>query len=151
MDSRKDALASAASGEALDAQAARCGRTEISTKQLDSKELLALRDAEQAEVQNWVRNAVVEAASKRVSARMLIQMRWVLRLLVQGCTDPQLAQLRRESATASRRARSVFFGSAASAHMHVRKGHVTEGDIELERNVLAEPVHELWEALKLPP
>ena len=43
-NSRKDALAFATRGEAFVAQAARKGRTEVSTKQLDSKELTALRE-----------------------------------------------------------------------------------------------------------
>ena len=69
--SRKDALAFAAHGEAFVAQATRKGRTEISSKQLNSKEWTAIREA-----QNWVRNAVVEAVSKKgVPTRNIMWMR----------------------------------------------------------------------------
>ena len=70
-------------------------------KQLDSKELLAFLEAKQAEVQKWVRNAIVEAASKeKVSPRTLMRMRGVLTKtsemrfkIVQRVTDPHLAHL----------------------------------------------------------
>ena len=67
-----------------------------------------------------------------------------------------LAHLRRESPTASRRARNVFFGLAASAHMHVHKVDVTAAshrgsETELERGVLADPMQELGEAHRLRP
>ena len=124
-----------------------------------------MRQAKQTEVQNWVRNCVVEAASKKgIPTRNLMRMRWVLtrksegrfkaRIVVQGFTDPHLAHLRRGSPTASRQARNVVFGLAASAQMHVHKREVTAAflqgsDTELERGVLAEPVQALAETLKL--
>ena len=109
------------------AQAAREGRTEVMTKHLNSEELSAIRQAKQTQVQSWVRNSVVEAASKKgIPTTKLMRLRWVptrkseerfnARIVVQGLTDPKLPHLRRESATASRRARNVFFGRAA--HMH---------------------------------
>ena len=49
--------------------------TEVGKKQLDPTQLLPSREAKQAEVQNSVRNAVVVAASKNVSATMLTRMR----------------------------------------------------------------------------
>ena len=149
------------------AQAATNVRMEVITKQLNSEELTALREAKQTDVQNWVRNAVAEAGSKKgVPTRNITRMRWVLtrksegrfkaRLVVQRSTGPHLGHLRRVSPTASRQARSVFFGLGASAHMHVHKGDVTAAflhgsDTEPECGVLAESLEELSEALKLQP
>ena len=95
-----------------------------------------------------------------------MRVRWVLtsksegrfkaRNVVQGFTDPHVAHLRRESPTACRGARNVFFGLSASAHMHVHKGDVTAAflpgiETELELEVLNEPGQELAETLKLQP
>ena len=133
-------------GESCVVQSARKGRTEVSAKHLNSEELTTIRQAKQTEVQNWVRNAVVEAASKKgIPTRNLMRLRWVLTktsegrfkacIVVQGFTDPHLAHLR--------------------LAMHVHKRDVTaaflQGDTELERGVLAEPVQEVAETLKLQP
>ena len=115
---KTDALAFAMQGESFVAQAPRKGCTE--TKHLSSEELTAIRQAKQTEVQNWVRNSGVEAASKKgIHTRNLMRMAWVstrksegaskVLMVVPGFTDPHLAHLRRGSATASRRARNVFF------------------------------------------
>lgn len=94
-----------------------------------------------------------------------MRMRWVItekptglnaRLVVQGFTDPDLAHLRSESPSASRRARQLFFSLCASLGLHIHKGDVTraflQGDAsELERDVLCEPVKELATALQIPP
>ena len=119
--------------------------------------------SELREVQNWLRNAVEAASKKGIPTGNLVTMRWVLtrqsegrfkaRVVVQGFTDLHLAHLRRESPTASRRARNVFFGLAVSAHMHVHKGDVTAAFLQGSDTllVLTKPVQELAETLKLQP
>lgn len=93
-----------------------------------------------------------------------MRMRWVIieeptglkaRLVVQGFTDPDLAYLRRESPTASRRARQLYFALCASLGLHIHKGDVASAFLQedagaLERYVLCEPVKELAEALGVP-
>ena len=56
LNSSKDGVASVTHGDAFVAQAARKGLRDVSTKQLNSEELTALRGAKQIAVQNWVRN-----------------------------------------------------------------------------------------------
>lgn len=62
-------------------------------------------------------------------------------------------KLRRESPTASRRARQLFFALSASLGLQIHKNDVTsafeQGDAsELERDVLCGPVKELGAALR---
>ena len=128
LNSRKDALVLAMHGESCVSQAARKERTEISTKHLNSEDLTTTRQAKQTGVHNWVRSAVVEAASKNgIPTRNLTRKRWVLtkESVVQEFADPHLSHLRRESPTASRWVRNVSCGFAASALMHVHEGDVT--------------------------
>ena len=63
LNSERDTLVFAMHSESFVAQPAQKGHTEVSTKHLNFEELTAL--AEQTKVQNWVRNSVVEAASKK--------------------------------------------------------------------------------------
>ena len=138
----------------LHGRTARKGRTEVSTKQLDSKVFLALREAKQAAVQNRVRNAAAEAAPEKRSVSQ--NGRFKARLVVQGFTDDHLVHLRRESPTPTRRARIVCCGLAARAPMHMHEANVTApffqgDDTELERSVISQPVQELSETLRLQP
>lgn len=107
--------------EAWTAKATRKGRGEVRVSRLDAPKKAELVKAKDKEIQNWLRNSAVEAATRPgLSSRALMRLRWVItekptglkaRSVVQGFTDPDLAYLRRESPTASRRARWV-----AAAH-----------------------------------
>ena len=133
--------------EAFVASQARKSRVEVTVSRLSAEELEKVRQAKSAEINQWLQQAVVEAASASgIPKAQLMRMRWVItkkptgkykaRLVVQGFTDPQLAELRRESPTASKRARQLFFTMAATMRQHIWKGDVTaaflQGD-ETER------------------
>lgn len=151
--------------EAWAATATRKGRGEVRVGRLDSEMKAELAKTKDKNNQNWLRNSAVEAATRSgLSSRALMRMGWVItekptglkaRLVVQGFTGPDLVCLRRESPTASRRARQLYFALCASLGFHIRKGDVTsaflQGDAsELERDVLCELVKELAEALGVP-
>eukprot|EP00959_Pyramimonas_sp_CCMP1952_P003239 67182-Pyramimonas_sp.AAC.1 len=108
---------------------------------------------------------VCEATSQAgVHPGALVKMRWVItrkewgdlkdRLVVLGYTDPSLGQIKTASPTRSRRARQMFLGVAVSMGFQVFKGDgkaaFLQRDLgEEDRNVLAEPVKELREAMRL--
>ncbi len=82
------------------------GRAEVSERQLDKEQLIQLRSAKEKEVDNYVRNAAIEAIAEEmnISVKDMMKMRWVItikrypdlsekvkaRLCILGFQDPDL-------------------------------------------------------------
>ena len=139
-------------------------KAEVKVSKLSAARRHELEEAKDAELANWLRYKVVEAAARQgVDPRSLMKMRWVVttkegtgalkaRLVVQGFTDPRLGKIDTASPTCSRRARQWFLSAAASMGLQMHKGDVRQaflqGDEE-QNDILCEPVEELKKKLGL--
>ena len=142
---------------------AKRGRAEVAVSKLTSEKKKELMAAKDTELNAWLKNHVVEAASRAgVNPKALMKMRWVVtlkddgrvkaRLVVLGFTDPRLGQIDTASPTCSRRARQVFLTLTASMGWHLRKGDVKQAFLqgnEETNEILCEPVPELARKLQL--
>ena len=139
---------------------------EVSLNRCTQEQRDMFRAAKQKEVAEWLKTEAVRRASRAGhSMSGLMRMRWILtwkdggtrakaRLVVLGYTDPQLLELRTDAPTCSRRGRQLFLLKSAELGFSLEKGDITSaflqsGNTQEHRQVFAEPVPELKQALGL--
>ena len=95
-------------------------KTEVDYKKLTPEERAGSDKAEEAEVDQWVREAATRKAAGMIPEDRIMRMRWVLtwkaethtpkaRLVVVGFEDPDLASIVSSSPTMSRRSRQLLY------------------------------------------
>ena len=112
---------------------------------LSAEQKRELVEAEDKQLNTFVKDSVVEAASRQgISPSALMKMRWVVtfkddgslkaRLVVQGFTDQRLGKIPTSSPTASRRSRQIFLTLAASFGFQTHRDDVKwaflQGDLD---------------------
>ena len=106
-------------------------RAQVKVSTLSAEQKRELVERKDKELNTFVKNSVVEAASRQgISPSALMKMRWVVtfmddrslkaRLVVQGFTDQRLGKI----PTASSRSRQIFLTLAASLGFQTHKGDV---------------------------
>ncbi|CAK0842706.1 unnamed protein product, partial [Prorocentrum cordatum] len=140
-------------------------KAEVKLNNFSAEGRAKLPTAKSNKVKSFLKYRVCEAARRAgVHRGALMQVRWVItrketgdlkaRLVFLGFTDPGLGQMKTASSTCSRRARRTFLGVSASMGFHIFRGDVKAVSLQEDfgdenRNVLAEPVRELREAMRL--
>ena len=141
-------------------QAAVKKRAEVSMRNASAELKESMREAKMAEIGTWLENEVCAPIARASLDAPPMRLRWVLtvkkdsgkakaRLVALGFQDADLGNIRTESPTASRRARSLYLQCTVNKGWRMckadAKGAFLQGRL-LERKVAVEPVPELREA-----
>ena len=144
-------------------QAAIKKRAEVSMRNASPELKEAMKEAKYAEVQTWLANEVCTPIARTQLSKPTMKLRWVLtikkdtgkakaRLVALGFQDADLGQVRTESPTASRRARSLWIQKTVNQRWKMCKADAKGAFLQgrrLDREVAVEPVPELREAYGL--
>lgn len=140
---------------------------EVRWSKLNSEQQAKFQEAKAVEINAWLKQQAVRAATGYVDPTRVMRMRWILtwkstgktkaRLVVVGFEDPDILnpELQTTSPTMSRRSRQLLLTYSCTKSWRLLKGDVTaaflQGDsVEEGRQVYAKPVKELAQALGAP-
>ena len=144
-------------------QAAIKKRAEVSMRNATPELKEAMKEAKFAEIQTWLANDVCTPIARNKLSKPTMKLRWILtlkkdtgkakaRLVALGFQDADLGQVRTESPTASRRARSIWIQKTVNQRWKMSKADAKGAFLQgrmLDREVAVEPVPELREAFRL--